>query len=111
VPYVAVSVLKPRLGYDDALDTFGVHAIGGTIGALLTGLLATKQANPNLKDDVLGSLFVSQLAAVGVTLVLSIAGTAVIAFALKFAMGLRPSAEIETAGLDISEHGEEAYIS
>jgi Amt family ammonium transporter len=111
VPYVAVSVLKPRLGYDDALDTFGVHAIGGTIGALLTGLLATKQANPNLKDDVLGSLFVSQLAAVGVTLVLSVAGTAVIAFALKFAMGLRPSAEIETAGLDISEHGEEAYIS
>src|SRR3984885_604347 len=111
VPYVAVSVLKPRLGYDDALDTFGVHAIGGTIGALLTGILATKQANPNLKDDVLGSLFVSQLAAVGVTLVLSVAGTAVIAFALKFAMGLRPSAEIETAGLDISEHGEEAYIS
>jgi ammonium transporter, Amt family len=111
VPYVAVSILKPRLGYDDALDTFGVHAIGGTIGALLTGLLATKQANPNLKDDLLGSLFVSQLAAVGVTLVLSIVGTAVIAFALKFAMGLRPSAEVETAGLDISEHGEEAYIS
>src|SRR5215469_488718 len=111
VPYVAVSVLKPRLGYDDALDTFGVHAVGGTLGALLTGILATKQANPNLKDDLLSSLFVSQLAAVGVTLVLSIIGTAVIAFALKFAMGLRPTAEVETAGLDISEHGEEAYIS
>jgi Amt family ammonium transporter len=111
IPYVAVSVLKPRLGYDDALDTFGVHAIGGTIGALLTGLLATKQANPNLRDDLLSSLFVSQLAAVGVTLVLSVVGTAVIAFALKFAMGLRPTAEVETAGLDISEHGEEAYIS
>jgi ammonium transporter, Amt family len=111
IPYVAVSILKPRLGYDDALDTFGVHAIGGTIGALLTGLLATKQANPNLRDDVLGSLFVSQLAAVGITLVLSVVGTAVIAFAIKFAMGLRPTAEVETAGLDISEHGEEAYIS
>ena len=111
VPYIAVSVLKPRLGYDDALDTFGVHAIGGTIGALLTGILATKQANPNLKDDLLSSLFVSQLAAVGVTLVLSVVGTAVIAFAIKFAIGLRPTAEVETAGLDISEHGEEAYIS
>jgi Amt family ammonium transporter len=112
VPYVAVSVLKPALGYDDALDTFGVHAVGGTIGALLTGILATKQANPNLKDDLLSSLFLSQLAAVGITLVLSIVGTAIIAFALKFAMGgLRPSADVETAGLDISEHGEEAYIS
>ena len=70
------------------------------------------QANPNLKDDLLGSLFLSQLAAVGITLLLSVAGTTIIAFALKFAMGgLRPSAEVETAGLDISEHGEEAYIS
>jgi Amt family ammonium transporter len=112
VPYVAVSILKPALGYDDALDTFGVHAVGGTIGALLTGILATKQANPNLKDDLLGSLFLSQLAAVGITLLLSVVGTTIIAFALKFAMGgLRPSAEVETAGLDISEHGEEAYIS
>jgi Amt family ammonium transporter len=111
IPYFGVSMLKPMLGYDDALDTFGVHALGGTLGALLTGILATKQANPNLRDDVLGSLFLSQLAAVGVTLVLSIAGTAVIALAVKFAIGLRPSAEVETAGLDISEHGEEAYIS
>jgi len=111
VPYLAVTLLKPALGYDDALDTFGVHAIGGTIGALLTGILATKHANPNLRDDVLSSLFASQLAAVGVTLVLSIAGTAIIALALKFTMGLRPTAEVETVGLDISEHGEEAYVS
>jgi ammonium transporter, Amt family len=111
VPYFAVSLLKPKLGYDDALDTFGVHAVGGTIGALLTGLLASKQANPNLRDDLLSSLFASQLSAVGVTLILSVVGTAIIAFALKFSMGLRPTAEVETAGLDISEHGEEAYIS
>ncbi|MBV9275264.1 MAG: ammonium transporter [Verrucomicrobia bacterium] len=111
VPYFAISLLKPKLGYDDALDTFGVHAVGGTIGALLTGLLASKQANPNLRDDVLSSLFASQLAAVVVTLILSVVGTAIIAFALKFSMGLRPTAEVETAGLDISEHGEEAYIS
>ena len=110
IPYMAVSLLKPRLKYDDALDTFGVHAIGGTLGALATGLLATKEVNSNLKDDLLASLFRSQLAAVGVTLVLSTCATAVIAFALKAAMGLRPSPEVETTGLDLSEHGEEGYI-
>jgi ammonium transporter, Amt family len=111
LPYIAVSVLKPALGYDDALDTFGVHAIGGTIGALLTGLLATKEANPNLKDEFLSSLFLSQVKAVGVTLVLATVGTAIIAFLIKLVIGLRVPPEIETAGLDISEHGEEAYIS
>src|SRR6201988_3517867 len=65
IPYMTVSLLKPKLKYDDALDTFGVHAIGGTMGALLTGLLATKEVNANLKEDLLASLFRSQLAAVG----------------------------------------------
>jgi ammonium transporter, Amt family len=111
LPYIAVSVLKPALGYDDALDTFGVHAVGGTTGALLTGLLATKVANPNLKDEVLSSLFLSQAKAVCVTLVLATVATAIIAFLIKLVIGLRPPPEVETAGLDISEHGEEAYIS
>jgi Amt family ammonium transporter len=111
LPYVAVSILKPALGYDDALDTFGVHAIGGTTGAILTGLLATKEANPNLSDKLLSALFLSQLKAVGVTLVIAVVGTAVIAFLIKLLIGLRTPPEIETAGLDISEHGEEAYIS
>jgi Amt family ammonium transporter len=111
LPYIAVSVLKPALGYDDALDTFGVHALGGTTGALLTGLLATKVANPNLKEEVLSSLFLSQAKAVCVTLVLAIVATALIAFLIKLVIGLRPPPEVETAGLDISEHGEEAYIS
>jgi Amt family ammonium transporter len=110
IPYVAVSILKPALNYDDALDTFGVHAIGGTLGALLTGLLATKEVNSNLKDELLASLFKSQVFAVIVTLVLSVVATAVIGVALKKTIGLRPTAEIETAGLDVSEHGEEAYI-
>src|SRR6201982_4115830 len=83
LPYIAVSILKPALGYDDALDTFGVHAVGGTTGAILTGLLATKEANPNLSDKLLSSLFLSQLKAVGVTLVLAVVGTAVIAFLIK----------------------------
>jgi Amt family ammonium transporter len=111
LPFLAVSYLKPALGYDDALDTFGVHAVGGTLGAILTGVLATKEANPNLKDALLDTLFVSQLKAVGITLVLATVGTAIIAFVIKLLIGLRASPEIETAGLDISEHGEEAYIS
>jgi ammonium transporter, Amt family len=110
IPYLAVSVLKPALNYDDALDTFGVHAVGGTLGALLTGLLATKEVNSNLKDELLASLFKSQVFAVIVTLILSTVATAVIAYALKGTIGLRATPEIETAGLDVSEHGEEAYI-
>jgi ammonium transporter, Amt family len=110
IPYVTVSLLKPKLKYDDALDTFGVHAVGGTMGAILTGLLATKEVNANLKDDLLASLFRSQLAAVGFTIVLACVATAVIALALKGVMGLRASPEVESTGLDISEHGEEAYI-
>ncbi|MBV8899806.1 MAG: ammonium transporter [Verrucomicrobia bacterium] len=111
VPYFAVSVMKPALGYDDALDTFGVHGIGGTLGALSTGLLATKEVNSNLKDELLRTLFLSQIEAVCVTLVLSTVATAVIALVVKAILGLRPSADTETAGLDISDHGEEAYIS
>ena len=111
IPYIAVSVLKPALRYDDALDTFGVHAIGGTLGAILTGILATKEVNANLKDELLASLFVSQLKAVLVTLAVAIVATTVIAFVIRLVIGLRATPEVETAGLDISEHGEEAYIS
>jgi Amt family ammonium transporter len=110
VPYVAVSIIKPALNYDDALDTFGVHAVGGTLGALLTGLLATSKANSNLTEKLLSTLFVSQVEAVVVTLILSVVGSAIIGFVLKALLGLRTDPEIETAGLDIAEHGEEAYI-
>src|SRR5258707_691081 len=110
LPYLALSLLKPALGYDDALDTFGVHGIGGMTGALGTGLLATKAVNSNLKDDLLAKLFLSQCAEVLVTLILSAVATAVIALVLKTVIGLRPSPEVETAGLDLSEHGEQAYI-
>ena len=111
VPYLAVSALKPALKYDDALDTFGVHAVGGTLGALLTGILATKTVNANLKDELLRSLFVSQVKAVILTIVLATVATFVIAFILKVVVGLRASPEVESTGLDLSEHGEEGYIS
>jgi Amt family ammonium transporter len=114
VPFLAVVKLKAKLGYDDALDTFGVHAVGGTLGALLTGFLATSTANPNLltnlKDVVGRTLWLQQLAAMGVTLVMAVIGTLIIAFLVKASIGLRPTPDVERQGLDINEHGEEGYI-
>jgi ammonium transporter, Amt family len=113
IPFYACTSLKNALGYDDALDTFGVHAVGGTLGAFLTGLLATPDANANLnlnlKDIVGSTLWLEQLKAMGLTLVLSLVGTAIIGYALKATVGLRPTAENEEAGLDVSDHGERGY--
>jgi len=109
IPFLAVSYLKGMLGYDDALDTFGVHGVGGTLGAILTGVLADEKANSvvgPLKAGLLGA----QLKAVALTIVWSVVATAIIAFIVKLVVGLRPTAEVETAGLDISEHGEEGYL-
>ena len=110
---MACTKLKAFFGYDDALDTFGVHAVGGTLGALLTGFFATPDANPNLTTNVghlVGhTLWLEQLKAMGLTLALSVVGTTIIAFALKATMGLRPSIEAEDLGLDDSEHGEAGY--
>jgi Amt family ammonium transporter len=113
VPFFACTKLKSALGYDDALDTFGVHAIGGTLGALVTGILATPDANANLnlnlKDIVGQTLWLEQLKAMGLTLALSIVGTVILGYAIKAVMGLRPSEEDEQAGLDITGHGERGY--
>jgi Amt family ammonium transporter len=122
IPFFAVWKLKAWLGYDDALDTFGVHAVGGTCGALLTGLLATASANGNLTEAntyakanglaelvAKGGLFMEQLKAVGITIVLSVVATVVIAYIVKLLVGLRPTEEVERVGLDESEHGEEGY--
>jgi ammonium transporter, Amt family len=113
VPFLACTKLKSAFGYDDALDTFGVHAVGGTLGAFLTGILATPEANPNLLTNLKGivgsTLWIEQLKAMGITLALSLAGTAILAFALKYTIGLRPSLEDEEVGLDATDHGESAY--
>lgn len=115
IPYFAVTRLKHWLGYDDALDTFGVHAVGGTLGALLTGFFATADVNANLLTnlkDILanGSLWVEQLKAMGLTIVMSVVGTLVIAYLIKATLGLRAEPEAEIQGLDLAEHGEEGYI-
>jgi Amt family ammonium transporter len=128
IPYVFVMHLKAKFGYDDALDTFGVHAVGGTLGAIMTGIYADKAVNANLATAVTaakdaaepgngleklvvdGGLLGTQLQAIGLTLVLSVVATVVIALIVKVVVGLRPTAEVEDAGLDVSEHGEEGYI-
>ena len=117
IPWFACYKIKSWFGYDDALDTFGVHAIGGTLGALMTGFLARNSANgnlaTNLKDYVKDSfgqpLVVEQLKAIVVTLLLAVVGTVIIAYIVKAVVGLRPSEEVEVAGLDLAEHGEEGY--
>lgn len=122
VPYLACTKLKARFRYDDALDTFGVHAVGGTLGALLTGFLATGDVNANLTGPAAaknglaqliahGGLWLEQLKAMTLTVALSVTATAIIAFAVKAAIGLRPTEEIERQGLDINEHGEEGYVT
>jgi ammonium transporter, Amt family len=113
VPFLACSWLKNLFKYDDALDTFGVHGVGGTLGAFLTGILATADVNgnlnANLKDVVGHTLWLEQLKAIALTMGLAIVGTAILAYALKAILGLRPSAESEFQGLDLSEHGEAGY--
>ena len=114
VPWFFCTRVKKWFRYDDALDTFGVHAVGGTLGAFLTGILATSDVNGALSTnlaDLLGKgLYLEQLKAIGVTLALSIVGTAVIASAIKALFGLRPNTEEEREGLDVTDHEEKGYI-
>ena len=108
VPFAACAYLKKALGYDDALDTFGIHGVGGTLGAILTGVFADEKVNSvvgGLKDG----LVMEQLKAVVLTIVWSVVATAIIAFIVKAVIGLRPDQETETTGLDLAEHGEQGY--
>jgi Amt family ammonium transporter len=110
IPFIACWKLKAWLGYDDALDTFGVHGVGGTLGALMTGILADERVNSavtNVKSGLVGA----QLKAIFVTVILSVVATAIIAFIVKATIGLRVDEEVETVGLDLAEHGEEGYHS
>jgi Amt family ammonium transporter len=109
VPFVFCVKLKSLFGYDDALDTFGIHAVGGTLGAVLTGVFATPSVNPGI-EGLMNGLLMEQLKAVGFTIVLSVVATAVIAFFVKATIGLRPTIEAEQEGLDLADHGEEGYI-
>jgi Amt family ammonium transporter len=113
IPFFAVAKLKPLFGYDDTLDAFGIHGIGGTIGALLTGVFADPAINEAGKGLLYGNpgQLWTQLIAVLVTLVYSGVMTFVIFMIIKAIVGLRVGTEEETIGLDESEHGERAYNS
>jgi len=110
VCYYAVSFLKPKLGYDDALDAFGVHGIGGMIGAIGTGIVyAPSLGGPGKPDFNMGHQLLVQIEAVATTIVWAAVGTVIAIFIAKALTGLRVSADVEREGLDIGEHGERAY--
>ena len=106
-------------GYDDSLDAFGIHGIGGTLGAILTGVFATKEVNA-LKDsagvvmntgwiDGNSGQVVNQLIGVAISWGIAIVGSFVILKIVDVVVGLRVTSEQETMGLDLSMHGEEGY--
>jgi ammonium transporter, Amt family len=113
--------VKMRLGYDDSLDAFGVHGAGGTLGALLTGIFATAAINPAFGNDASGKplptgvidghwgQMVNQIAGIAIAWGLSIVGTLILLVVVDKIVGLRVKPEDEAAGLDLSQHGEEAY--
>jgi Amt family ammonium transporter len=108
--FFAVSVLKPKLGYDDALDAFGIHGIGGMIGAIGTAIVyAPSLGGPGAADYEMGAKLVVQFEAVITTVIWAAVGTAIAIFIAKLVTGLRVSPEVEQEGLDLGEHGERAY--
>lgn len=110
VCYFAVAKMKAMFGYDDALDTFGIHGVGGTLGAILTGVLADPAVNSVISKEILDAgLLMNQIKAIVVTIIISVVFTTVIALIVKAVLGLRPEEEAETIGLDLVEHGEEGY--
>lgn len=111
LPYFAVAMLKPKLGYDDALDVFGIHGVAGILGAILTGVFADPTINQAGKGLLYGnpSQLTVQLISVGVVIVYDAIMTAIILFITKALVGLRVSQEEEIMGLDRSQHGESAY--
>ncbi len=111
IPFFAVAFLKPKLGYDDTLDAFGIHGVGGTIGAVLTGVFADPSINElgkGLLHGNAGQLWTQILASV-ITFVYSGVATALIFLIIKYTIGLRVDEEDEVMGLDESQHGERAY--
>jgi Amt family ammonium transporter len=118
--FLMVTEVKKRLAYDDSLDVFGVHGTGGAIGALLTGVFATRTINPIFKDAAGNPLPVglvdgnpaqvlNQLIAIGITIALAVVGSYVLLKVVDLTIGLRVSEEEEIRGLDLSQHGEDGY--
>ncbi|MFV0625578.1 ammonium transporter [Sphingomonas sp. ac-8] len=110
VCFFAVTVLKPKLGYDDSLDAFGIHGVGGMVGAIGTAIVyAPSLGGPGAADYDMGAKLGVQLLAVVVTIVWAAIGTTIAYFAAKAVTGGRVAPEVELEGLDLGEHGERAY--
>ena len=115
VCYLMVSQVKRKFGYDDTLDAFGVHGAGGTLGALLTGVFATRAVNDLRSGKAMGLVdgdsgqVVNQAIAVAISWALAIVGTLIILKICDAVLGVRVDANQETEGLDLSQHGEDAY--
>ncbi|MDZ7588843.1 MAG: ammonium transporter [Parasphingorhabdus sp.] len=110
VCYYAVSFLKPKLGYDDSLDAFGIHGIGGMVGALGTAIVyAPSLGGPGDGSVGIGEQLGIQAMAVGTTIVWAAVGTVIAIFIAKLVTGLRVAEDVEREGLDLGEHGERAY--
>jgi Amt family ammonium transporter len=118
--YLMATVVKNKFGYDDSLDAFGVHGIGGTVGALLTGVFATNAVNNGLKDsagkplplglvDGHASQIMNQAIGSVIAMVLGFVGTFIILKVVDMIVGVRADAKEEITGLDLSMHGEEGY--
>ena len=112
VCYVMVAKVKAKLGYDDALDAFGIHGVGGIVGAIGTGILCAPSLGGTgyvAEAGTMGAQLYAQIVAVLITIVWSGVGSAVILFIVKAVVGLRVAEEEERIGLDLSSHGEAAY--
>jgi Amt family ammonium transporter len=110
VCYLAVAKLKPALGYDDSLDAFGIHGIGGIVGAIGTGFVNTMFNGPgNGSAESMMAQVGIQVYAVAVAIAWAAIGTLIVGMIVKMTIGLRVSEEVEVEGLDIAEHGERAY--
>lgn len=113
--YFSVSVIKKKFGYDDALDAFGCHGIGGIWGGIATGLFGKNSINSVAQWDglVFGDthLFTAQIISIAVTIAIAIAGTLICLGLTRLITPLRVSEHDEKLGLDITEHGETAYPS
>jgi Amt family ammonium transporter len=111
VPYFAVATIKPKLGYDDSLDAFGIHGVGGILGAILTGIFADPSINELGKGLLYGNpkQLLTQIIAVAATMLYSAVMTLLIFMLVKAIVGVRVDAEHEITGLDESQHGEKAY--
>ena len=112
VCYTAVAIVKEKFGYDDSLDAFGIHGIGGMWGAIATGLWATTAVNPDGANGLFygeTNLFVAQIVSIGVAIVFAVVGSTVLYKVVSAVVVLRADENEEILGLDITEHGERGY--